>query len=106
MKRRNMRNMLAIKIERRRIAVSVFSGLHLEDLQVRHLPQNLAEGIERAAAFIHWIASAYAPDIAALIIPPEGDMRRSQVTKGVVSVLREEGIPVWEVEKDDLLESF
>jgi hypothetical protein len=100
------KHILSIKIERRRIAIAVFTGLEIDDMQVRYLPPERSVAETRAASFIRWMISAYEPSIAAMIFPNEIDKRRRPIALAIAEALRQEAIPIWEVQKEDLFKHF
>ena len=98
---------LAIKVERRTLAVALFSGRHLEYTQRREISSNGDKAEASAVGFVGWAISNFAVESAAVEgLPSDRPTRQASLTQAVIGVLRERGIPVWEVGKQQLFESF
>ena len=97
----------SLRVERRAVAVAVFSGEHLSYTQVRQLSSAKDKALESAVGFVHWIAEQFRLDTAALESIPAGDeIQRQILTHAVVDTLRDHALPIWEVTKQDLFQSY
>ncbi len=99
--------LLAIKVERRSIAVAVFIGNRLDDSQVRHLSSNADRAESSAVGFITWAVENFGIESAALERMTNGrEIRRTALHRAVLAALRDNSMPVWEVGKQQLFEVF
>jgi hypothetical protein len=99
--------LVSVRIERRAVAVAIFSGYHLSYTQVRQLSSAKDKALASAVGFINWIAAQFRLDSAALELIPAGDeMQRQVLNHAVVNELRDHALPVWELAKHDLFESY
>lgn len=97
----------AFKVERRAVAAAIFSGVRLEYAQVRQLSSHDAQAELSAAGFVGWLCrSFHLPSVALEAYPAGEDTRRTALNATVVSVLREQGIAVWAVSRQELLTAF
>lgn len=97
----------AIKLQRREVAAAVFSGLKLDFVQERHLSSDPAKAESSALGFINWVVSNLEADSAALErIVSSIPTRRVNLSRTALASLRAIPLPVWEVEKKDLLKRF
>ena len=99
--------LLAIKVERRSIAVAVFVGSKLDFHDVRHL-SSLPEKAEASAiGFLNWVISSFEIESATLERMTNGDeIRRAFFNRAILDMLRASAIPIWEVSKRELLEAY
>lgn len=97
--------LLAVRIDRRVIALAVFEGPEVQHSEVRQLPSGSARAESAVSAFISRIVQGYSPHSAALEIV-HGTTRRTMFTGQCVALLRGLGIPVTEVPPADLLASY
>lgn len=105
----NKANLLAIKVERRKVAAVFFRGLEVEHTEVRHLPANTQEAVVRATAFISWVIASSEPSMMAmvrLVAPEDPYTQREIISAEIVQVLRQAGVPIWDVEKAELLKYY
>ena len=65
--------LIAVRVERRSVAVAIFFGDHLEYADVRHLSSTKDKALESAIVFIEWIADQFPVDSAALELIPAGN---------------------------------
>jgi hypothetical protein len=99
--------LLALKINRRSISAVVFADTHIDYTQVRTLVADEARSLSSALGFVRWIARAFAVSGAALEhLPAESRIRRAVLSRVIAETLRSAAVPVWEVEKRDLLAAF
>jgi len=97
----------AFRVERRSITVVVFDRDHLDYSQTRQLSSRLDKAEDAAVGFAAWITDAFDIGRAALerIVSSEA-RRRIELSAAITTLLRQRGIPIWEVSKRDLLESY
>ena len=88
--------LLAVRVERRAVAVAVFSGLHLEGRRVLQLSSDPARAATSTAGFIREVLSENECPSAA-IEAISGDVRRAKLHAAVMEHCRESGISVWEI---------
>lgn len=81
--------LLTIHVERRRIAVALFSGLRLDYAQVRELSSRDDLARRSTRSFIAWLAETFEPEFAAVesLDVPDGT-RRFALHRAVTSALR------------------
>ncbi len=100
-------DLASIRVERRAVAVAVFAGDHLSYTQVRQLSSAKGKALASAIGFINWIVAQFRLDTAALESIPSGDeIQRQVLTHAVVHALRDHALPIWEVPKQDLFQSY
>lgn len=99
--------LLAIKVERRSIAVAVFAGPRLDFHEVRQLSSQPDKATASATGFVNWVLANFEIESAALERLANGKQtRRAQLNRTVLDLLRQCAVPVWEVAKPDLLGAF
>ena len=97
----------AIKVERRSVAVAVFSNRHLEYTQVRQLSSVPEKADATTAGFVNWILVTFDVATTALDQARNGsELRRVQLSEVVLATLRDAGVPVWEAPKRELFEAY
>lgn len=99
--------LLAIRIRRRSVAVAVFSGRHLEYLDMLHLCNEPEVVTDAVARFLARVLENIKPEDVVLGISrsPQGE-RVKTLTQLAENMLTVEGIPIWRVEDKILLESY
>jgi hypothetical protein len=63
-------DLLTIAVERRRVAIAVFSGLQLNHTQARELSAREEEAARATSAFVAWAAHQFRPARIAIQEPP------------------------------------
>jgi len=97
----------AIRIDRRAAAAAVFIGSQLDYTQAVQLPPILDKAESSVTGFLNWIITSFGIESAAIeSIDQDDQIRRLQLTKTAVSVLRGASVAVWEVSRAELLSSF
>ena len=97
----------AFKIERRRISVAVFIDDRLDSTDSRQLPSVYDKALESTGRYVDWVRRVFNIESAAVEpSAPELKTWRSKFTAETISQLRAIGVPVFEVDKTILLESF
>lgn len=100
-------HLVAIRVERRAVAVAVFAGDHLEYTQVRQLSSAKDKALASAVGFVNWIAEQFHLDSAAMeSVPAVDEIQRLVLYQAVTTALREHMLPIWEVTKQDLFQAF
>jgi hypothetical protein len=100
-------NLLAIKVERRSIAAAVFLNDRLDYTLVRELSSAGERAQASAAGFINWLLANYPVETATLeYLSPQSKIRRAALARTVKEAVAEAALPVWEVEKAQLLQSY
>ena len=98
---------LAIKIERRSIAVAVFVGTTLDYHDIRHLRAEPDKADASAVGFLNWVIGEYGITSVGLERMTNGnEIRRAGLNSAVLETLRKNSIPVWELDKPDLLAAY
>jgi hypothetical protein len=62
----NCIDLLAIRVERRRVAIAAFSGTRLDYVQVRELPSDRFLAARSARRFVGWVTEVFAPGVVVL----------------------------------------
>lgn len=101
------RPLAAIRIERRAIAIAIFSGDHLVHADARQLSSASDKALDTAASFVTRFMEKFRFESAALEIIPNGhEMQRTLLHRAILDALGHEAIGIQEVSKRDLLEAF
>jgi|SRR5579872_4846210 len=97
--------LMAVRIERRAVAVAVFSGLHLEGRRVLQLSSDSTRAEESSSSFIREVLSENdCPSAAVESI--SGDVRRAILYAAILKQCRTKGISVWEISGRIVLETL
>jgi hypothetical protein len=96
----------AFKIDRRRVSVSVFEDERLDYTGSRQLPSIYLKALDSAIRYVTWVRNTFAPHGVALENPPDSKTWKAMITQEIISELRVAGIPIFEIEKNTLIESF
>jgi|SRR5947209_6996346 len=102
------RRLAAVRLERRGLAVAIFSGYHLEyPPLVRQLPSDIGKAQNSAAGFISSVMLRCPFVTAALeILPGFAEVQRQTLLKIVQDVLSEQAVGIWQVERRDILAAY
>ncbi|MDX2181553.1 MAG: hypothetical protein SFV18_18305 [Bryobacteraceae bacterium] len=99
--------LLSVRVERRTIAAVVFHGDHIEYTEARHLSSVRDKALASAAGFVNWLVSSLPVESAAIeSVPDKEEILRRQLKDIIVTSLRDQMLPIWEVEKQKLFEAF
>jgi len=99
--------LLAVKVERRSVAVAVFVGDKLDFHDVRNLSGQAEKAVTSALGFLSWVVSNCEIESATLERMTNGnEIRRAVLNQAVLDMLRAGGIPIWQVSKRELLEAY
>ena len=97
--------LMAVRIERRCIAVGIFTGTHLDGFRARALAADHDAADSTAVAFLRECLS----DCECRTIAVEtvaGDIRRSILHEAVLATCRSVGVSVWEISIKTVMESL
>jgi len=100
-------SLIAIRIERRTVAAAVFNGDHLEYADSRQLSSDRDRAVSSAVGFVVWMLNRFPAESAALeTIPISDEIQRRVLHDEICQELRERALPVWEIPKVTLFQSF
>ena len=101
------RVLLAFKVERRVIGAALFRSRHVEESEKRELSADPDKAGRTLDHFLRTTIERLRPELAAIETPPAGiATRRSALTGRARLLLRELGVPVVEVTKQDAFEAY
>ena len=99
--------LLAIKVERRSVAVAFLIGTQLDYTQIHHLPSARDKAGQSAFGFANSMISHLKVESAAFErLEPKHEIRRLFVGETVETALTSLGLPVWTADKKAVLSSF
>ncbi|MGA2268773.1 MAG: hypothetical protein ABSH44_09920 [Bryobacteraceae bacterium] len=99
--------LLAVRVERRSVAVAFFIGTQLDYVQIHHLPSARDKAGASAVGFINSMMSHLRVESAALEqVAQTSESQRVSLSAMLHVALTRHGLPVWTVDKQDLLASF
>ncbi|HEY2933118.1 MAG TPA: hypothetical protein VGK99_15355 [Acidobacteriota bacterium] len=96
----------AIKVERRSVATAVFVGDRLDYVQRRQLSSAPSKAEASAVGFVNWTVNTFEIHSVALEAVTNGDVRRVQLTESILKMLRENGVPIWKLSKQDMFAAY
>ena len=100
-------NLASFKIERRRVSVAVFVDERLDYTASRQLSSLYAKALDSATRYVDWITRTFCIEGAALEKSQSAPSTwKSKFTKEIIRQLRETGVPIFEVRKEELLAAF
>jgi len=103
----SVKRLIAVRIERRAVAVAVSEGANLEDAQVRQLSSSSDKAIASAAIFVERILERFpAASVAVEVIPDAKEFRRLQIYRAITEVLMSQGATISHVTKQEVFEAF
>jgi hypothetical protein len=97
--------LLSARIERRAVAVAVFSGIHLEGRRVLQLSSDPTRAEDSAAAFVREVLYENDCPSAAIESVPR-DVRRASLHGAILHQCRTNGVSVWEISKQTVFEAL
>jgi len=101
------KRLLAVRIERRAVAVAILTGEHIEYVQIRQLSSSSDKAIGSAATFVERTIERFPAESAALEVIPNGhEFQRSQMDRTISKLLSDQSIGILQVSKHDLFEAF
>ena len=101
------KRLLAVRIERRAVAVAILTADHIEYAQVRQLSSSSDKAIGSAATFVERIIEKFPAESAALEVIPNGhEFQRSQMDRAIKQVLSGQSIAILEVTKREIFDAF
>ena len=100
-------SVVAVRVERRSVAIAILRGDHLLYADARQLSSIQDKALDSAVRFVTRMLERFRCDYAALEIIPKGDeVQRTLLHQAVLDVLSAKAIGIVEVSKFDLLASF
>ena len=97
--------MMAIRIERRSVAVALFAGIHLLGRRSLQLSSDAGRAENSATSFVREILSEH--NCSSVVMEKVvGDVRRSLLYGAILRHCRAGGVSVWEVSKQQVLEAL
>jgi len=102
------RDLAAIRIERRAVAVAIFVGGHLKYPPIaRHLSADPRKALGSAAMFIDRLCEKCAFSHAVLeTLPPDFEAQRSQLATVITEVLVQKQVAIWQFPKSEVIAAF
>ena len=101
------KQLLAVKVERRSVAVAVFIGSKLDYHDARSLSSQPDKAESSALGFLRWVISNCEIESACVERMTNGnEIRRAVLNQAAFNMLRADGIPLWEVSKAELLGAY
>lgn len=99
--------LLSIRVERRAVSIALLIGTRLEYVQTRQLSSVRARAEDSTAAFIDWVLRQFEVESAALeIVSADEEIQRMTLNRLVITKMRESALPVWEIDKPELLAAY
>lgn len=100
-------NLMAVRVERRSVAVVIFHGTHVEYAQVRQLSSAHGKALASAVNFVNWVANRFREDSSTFeAIPNSHEFQRKVLHDALIRTLRDRALSVWEVAKTALFEGY
>jgi len=98
-------SLIAVRVERRTVAVAIFHGDHLEYTDSRQLSSDRDKALASAVGFIQWMLARFSVEAAALESISNGhEILRRLLHDGICEVLRDRILPLWEIPKTAMLQ--
>ncbi len=98
--------LLCLRVERRSVTAVIMDGDRIHYVQTRQLASDRERAVASAIGFMNRLLSEFEPESAAIEPSPNGDIQRAALTEAIITVLRQLGVPVWEISKNQLFEAF
>ena len=103
----NELTLAALSFERRTVALAVFTNSHLENVLIRHLPEEMTKAMQSLTAFLNITIDLQHIQFMVLPLPTTGISKRAEMlNRTAVQTLRIAGIPLIQVSEQQLLESY
>jgi hypothetical protein len=102
----NPSKLVALKVERRSLAMAIFIDQRLDYTDVRQLSSSEEKADESAVGFLNWALSIFPIGSAALEVVAGAEIRRARLNRAILDAFRGRGIPVWEITPEELLGAF
>jgi len=100
-------SLISIRVERRAVAAAVFRDEHLEYTDARQLSSAHDKALDSAVGFINWMVERFPTESAALEAIRNGhEFQRRVLHNAICQTLRERMLPIWEIPKVVLLQSY
>jgi len=97
--------LMAIRVERRAVAMTLFAGTHLEGWRVRQLPSDTKRAEDSCASFVRAVLDEHHCE-SVVLETTSGEVARAALHRLVVEQCRMLGISVTEIPKQAVIESF
>jgi hypothetical protein len=99
--------LIAIRIERRTIAIAILNANHLEFTDVRHLSSSADQALGSAASFVTRAVDRFGVKSAALELIPNGrEVQRLVLHQVITRALADRAMSITETSKNDLFRAF
>ncbi len=99
--------LVSFRVERRSVAVAIFLGEQLDYTQPRQLPTDAERATASLTGFVNWVLDSFRVELSAIeLINPGFEIRRAELTRLTITILREAAIPISEVTKLELFAAF
>jgi len=99
--------LIAIRIERRTIAIAILNANHLEFTDVRHLSSSTDKALGSAASFVTRAVDRFGLKSAALELIPDGrEVQRLVLHQVITRALADRAMSITETSKNDLFRAF
>lgn len=97
----------AIRVERRSVAMVIMGAKNPEHVRMRQLSSANNKALSSALVFVNRMFELF-PFTSAAIEPVTigADIQRGQLTAAIVSLLRGQGVSIWEIPKQELFGAF
>ena len=97
--------LIAIRVERRAVAACIFYGHRIEYTDTRQLSSDSNKALDSAVGFIVWMLNRFHVESAALEQIPNGyEIQCGALHEAICLELRDRLLPIWEIQKTELLE--
>jgi hypothetical protein len=99
--------LLAIRVERRTVAVAVFQGEQLEYTDVRHLSSARDKAVASTIGFITWMLEQFPIESVAIeSLDSSGEILRSVLLEALIALLHQWALPKWTIPKTEIFAAF
>jgi hypothetical protein len=98
--------LVAVRVQRRSLAVAIFEGTHLEHAEIYNLSSNNRKAEESAVGYGRRLISDFSISSASMEWATNGDIRKTILTDVLVGTFRDSGIQIFQAAKQDLFEAF
>lgn len=99
------RRLMAIRIERRTVAMALFIGTHLEGWRIRQLPSDSKRAEASCVGFVREVLEEHQCE-GAVLESTKGDVARATLHRQVTELCRALGVSVREISRQPVIESF
>lgn len=97
----------ALSIERRTVALALFTNCRLDEIAVRHVPSELTKASHSVTGFLNSTFDLQHINFMVLAQPAANFSRRAEILhQTAIDTIRAAGIPLLEVPEEQLLDSY